>query len=511
MPLDSQAPTVAPEAPPTHWRLMALALLLGGGVLLASFFKADLTHNDFERFDDLRLTFLFFALIGAACVAYAALWREAPALSAQIVLGTALAAGALLLASFPVGSKDVFLYAFIGKVWGTYHTNPYTPPPAAFVADPWQPFAQVIWAQQPTPYGPLFLWQARLVDRLAAGRLFAAVWVYKAIAAAALAGAIAVAVQLMDGAAGERRYRIALLAWNPLLLFESAGNGHNDAVMLLLVLGAVWLHQRGDPLRWLFAPAPLALAIWYKWYALLFLPAFLLAVYRDGDREQMRRWILVLVVAVIAGGGLLLAPLAEAVPLVVQRLVAHENLRQVFPLQLSPVLAVLLWGLEATGQVGGRWPLMWFDVIRLGLFALSALLVLILQGRGKLGLIESLCGLSVAFTLLVVTVLWPWGREVPHRRHSGVARPRRVPHPDGSAQLLLHLCVGDGVACGSGCSAVDPPPPGLCGELGCLTVDLAGEEGARCALALDGYGKIPVSTAPGRARRCSVSARSDRT
>jgi hypothetical protein len=413
MPLDSQAPAVAPEALPTHWQLLALPLVLGAGVLLASFLKSDLTHNDFERFDDLRLTFLFFALIGAACVAYAALWRERPVLSANIVMGSALVAGASLLASFPVGSKDVFLYAFVGKVWGTYHTNPYTTPPAAFIADPWQPFAQVIWAQQPTPYGPLFLWQARLVDGLAAGRLFVAVWAHKAIAAAALAGAIVIAAQMMDSAAPERWHRIALLAWNPLLLFESAGNGHHDAVMLLLVLAAVWLHQRGGAARWLLTPTALALAIWYKWYAVLFLPAFLLAAHRDAGSTVVRRWIIMLVVVVVASGTIFLAPLAEALPLVAQRLGAHENLRQVFPLQLSPLLAALLWGLEATGQVGGRWPLMWFDVIRLGLFALAALLVLILEWRGKLGLIESLCGLSVAFTLLVVTVLWPWHLEVP--------------------------------------------------------------------------------------------------
>jgi len=413
MPLDSQAPTLAPAALPTPGRLIALPLVLGLGVLIASFLKSDLTQNDFERFDDLRLTFLFFALIGAACFAYAALWRERPALSAKIVMGTALVGGALLVASFPVGSKDVFLYAFIGKVWGTYHTNPYTTPPAAFIADPWQPFAQVIWAQQPTPYGPLFLWQTRLVDGLAAGRLFAAVWMHKAIAAAALAGALVVATQLMDAAANERWYRIALLAWNPLLLFESAGNGHNDAVMLLLVLGAVRLHRSGGLGRWLCTPTALALAIWYKWYAVLFVPAFVLAAYRDAGCTVLRRWIIMLVVVVLASGALLLAPLGEALPLVAQRLGAHENLRQVFPLQLSPLLAALLWGLEATGQVGGGWPLMWFDVIRLGLFALAALLVLILQWRGKLGLIESLCGLSVAFTSLLVTVLWPWHLEVP--------------------------------------------------------------------------------------------------
>src|SRR5262249_152289 len=137
-----------------------------------------------------------------------------------VVLGS-LGAAALLLASFPVGSKDPFVYAAIGKVWGTYHANPYAVAPAAFPADPWQPYIQVLWARQPTPYGPLFLWEARLVDWLAGGRLFVAVWAYKLIGAVALAAAVVVAVRLMPRAtpADERGMRLALLAWNPLLLF----------------------------------------------------------------------------------------------------------------------------------------------------------------------------------------------------------------------------------------------------------------------------------------------------
>jgi hypothetical protein len=406
------APASAADVPRSGWRPAAFLIALCAGLLIASFLKSDLSRNDFERFDDLGLTFLFFALIAAICVAYAALWGERPRLSGAAVVGGTVVAAALLLASFPIGSKDAILYAFVGKVWGTYHTNPYTTPPSAFVADPWQRFAQVIWAQQPTPYGPLFLWQARLVDGLAAGRLFVAVWVHKAIASVALGAAIVVAARLMTTTASERWYRIALLAWNPLLLFESAGNGHNDAVMLLLVLGAVWLHGRHGLARRLLTPAALAFAIWYKWYAVLFLPAFMVGVYRDAG-WALRRWVAIFVVAVIVTGAVLFAPLAEALPLLAHRLAAHENLREVFPLQLSPLLAVLLWGLQTTGEVGGRWPLMWFDVVRVGTFGLAALVLVICQWRGRIGLIESLCGLSVAFSLLIITILWPWHLEVP--------------------------------------------------------------------------------------------------
>jgi len=413
MTFEAEAHAAAGEVPRIAWRLVTLPVVLCAGILIASFLKSDLTHNDFERFDDLRVTCVFFVLIGAACIAYAALWRERPALSGVTVTIGALIGGGFLLASFPVGSKDAFLYAFVGKLWNTYHTNPYTTPPSAFVADPWQPFAQVVWAQQPTPYGPLFLWQARLLDGLAAGRLFVAVWAHKVVALAALAGSIVIAGRLMNATANERWYRIALLAWNPLLLFESAGNGHNDAVMLLLLLDAAWLHLRGGLGRRVLTPAALALAIWYKWYAVLFVPVFMLDVVRDAGWSSLRRWGTVLIVSVVVSGAVLLAPLAEALPLLAHRLAGHENLRQIFPLQLSPVLAALLWGLEVTGQTGGRWPLMWFDIVRVGTFAFAALVLLICQWRSAIDLIGALCGISAAFTLLIITILWPWHLEVP--------------------------------------------------------------------------------------------------
>ena len=404
-----------PAAP--GWTALA-PVLLGAGLLVASFLKSDWTRNDFERFDHLRLTFVYFGLFAVSAFGYALVFLERPALTARGVVAGGLGAGVLLLASFQVGSKDPFVYACIGKVWGTYHANPYAVAPAAFPADPWQPYVQVLWARQPTPYGPLFLWQTRLVDWLADGRLFVAVWAYKLIAAAALAAAIVIAATLVAGigaaaaSGAERWLHVALLAWNPLLLFESAGNGHNDALMMLWLVAAIWAHCRGGRARTWLAPALLAFGVWYKWYALLFVPSFLIAVYRDGDVRAVRRWLLALLLFG-GGGALLMAPLADAAPVLAQRLVGHENLRQIFPLLLSPVLAPLLWGLDALGLVGGRWDLAWFDSIRLGLFAIVVLAVLASQWRGRVDLVGALCVMALAFVMLVVTVLWPWHVQVP--------------------------------------------------------------------------------------------------
>jgi len=119
------------------------------------------------------------------------------------------------------------------------------------------------------------------------------------------------------------------------------------------------------------------------------------------------------VVALLAAGVVLWVPLAEALPQIGRRLLSHENLRELFPLQLSPVLAVLLASLRTFGLTGTALGLRWFDLLRCGLFGLVVLGVLTLQGRGRLGLVEAVCALSVAFTQLIVSVLWPWHLVLP--------------------------------------------------------------------------------------------------
>ncbi len=391
-----------------------MPVLLSAGVLVASYLKADWVHNDFERFEDLRLTFLFFGLFALGCFGYAQLFLERPVLAKRGVAVAALSAGALLLASFPVGSKDPFGYAFFGKVWGTYHANPYLVAPAAFPADPWQPFMQVVWARLPAPYGPLFLWQARLVDWLADGHLFVAVWAHKLIATAALAATVLVAARVLHALAPPERWQsLALLAWNPLLLFESAGTGHNDAVMVLSVVAAVWMQRRGGWARTILTPAILMLGVWYKWYALLFVPVFLIAAYRDGGMRAVAWWLAAAISIGAACGVVLLAPLADAVPAVLRGLVSHGNVWTIYPLLLSPVLAPLLWGLDALGLVGGRWGMAWFDGIRFALFAVVALAVFVSQWRGTLDFVGALCLLAVAFTMVLVAALLPWHLEAP--------------------------------------------------------------------------------------------------
>ena len=69
-----------------------------------------------------------------------------------------------------------------------------------------------------------------------------------------------------------------LFAWNPLVLFEVAGNGHNDAVVIMFVLAGVFFFVRAR--QTLVIPAILLGAL-AKFVPVLLIPTAVAALWRD--------------------------------------------------------------------------------------------------------------------------------------------------------------------------------------------------------------------------------------
>jgi hypothetical protein len=91
--------------------------------------------------------------------------------------------------------------------------------------------------------------------------------------------------QLRPTAALEGLY---LFAWNPLVLLMAVGDGHNDIVMMALVLLSLWLLLRE---RWLCSWGALTLSVWIKYVSVIFFPLFALYTWRRLGRERgHRRW-----------------------------------------------------------------------------------------------------------------------------------------------------------------------------------------------------------------------------
>jgi hypothetical protein len=80
---------------------------------------------------------------------------------------------------------------------------------------------------------------------------------------------------------------LTFFAWNPLVLMQGPGNGHNDMVfMALMVLGIVLWRRK----LWWGTALALTLATLAKVTALLMIPLFGVVLFGDGLSDILRAW-----------------------------------------------------------------------------------------------------------------------------------------------------------------------------------------------------------------------------
>jgi alpha-1,6-mannosyltransferase len=78
-----------------------------------------------------------------------------------------------------------------------------------------------------------------------------------------------------------------LFSWNPLVLLLAVGSGHNDMVMMALVLMACWLMLRES---WALAFAALAVSVWVKYVTVVLVPLFGLYALRRTSLAASGKW-----------------------------------------------------------------------------------------------------------------------------------------------------------------------------------------------------------------------------
>ena len=149
-----------------------------------------------------------------------------------LAVGLAVAAQTIPLGAPLLLSRDVYHYWAQGRIVAVHRANPYVVTPAAYPHDPATAHVSEVWRSQPAPYGPAWEVAGTVAAPLRSAR--AAELVFRIVATLALLGCIGlVAARTRNPAA------VVLLGWNPLLALHFAGGGHSDAVMMLLVLGAI--------------------------------------------------------------------------------------------------------------------------------------------------------------------------------------------------------------------------------------------------------------------------------
>jgi hypothetical protein len=164
--------------------------------------------------------------------------RAVDQLSLRAVLISIAVLNALVLLAPPLLSTDVFSYGAYARMGALYGANPYMYGPSAIRLDPMYSYIGAHWVTIPTAYGPVFTALSYLVAPLG---IAASAFAFKSLA---LASSLALLVVIWKAAplrGIDPLKALAFVGLNPVIVVYGVGGGHNDLMMLALLMTGVYV------------------------------------------------------------------------------------------------------------------------------------------------------------------------------------------------------------------------------------------------------------------------------
>jgi hypothetical protein len=195
-----------------------------------------------------------------------------------------------LLPMYPVDASDIYDYIIRGRMSAVHELNPMLNTPDQITHDPFYRFAS--WRRTPSAYGPAWELVAHLTSTLTAEQSRnQQVIAYKLLALASYAlTALFIGLTLRVVAPQRVVIGLYLFLWNPLVVYMTAGTGHNDALMTACMALACYCLSR----RWyLGATLAATLGTLVKFIPALLIPIIALIALRELGRRRWLRYLLV--------------------------------------------------------------------------------------------------------------------------------------------------------------------------------------------------------------------------
>jgi alpha-1,6-mannosyltransferase len=188
---------------------------------------------------------LFYLGMAAVSLAWLGLGRRPPSVGRLWLIAAAWCAP--LLAGPVLFSHDVYSYLAQGQLLHL-GLNPYHDPPAALGHSPFLEAVSPFWRHTTAPYGPLFLGAVRVIVSVTGPHLIAGVLLVRLLDVIGMAMVAAFVPRLARAVCADPARATWLAVLSPLVLLELIAAGHNDALMIGLLVAGVTLAVERRPL-----------------------------------------------------------------------------------------------------------------------------------------------------------------------------------------------------------------------------------------------------------------------
>lgn len=206
-----------------------------------------------------------------------------------VILKAVAAWGGPMCLALPLFSRDVFAYIAQGQVM-VAGLNPYVDGYSQ-ISNYLQIGADDLWAQSPTPYGPVFLWLEAAVVSITGGQPDISILLFRLLAIAGVLLCIYFVPLLAELHGINPNRALWLTAANPLFLTNFIASIHNDALMIGLALAGLYFTATRRPV---WGVLLVTLSIGIKPITLIFLPfiGLMWAGKRAGWQQKILYWLL---------------------------------------------------------------------------------------------------------------------------------------------------------------------------------------------------------------------------
>ena len=252
-----------------------------------------------QRLDDAGLMLVGLVAVVAAAVGFILILREAwhQRVSVRMIVLLAIAFHVIVLTLPLLFSRDVYSYAYYGRIWNSYGANPYVMTPSDFRGNALFEYTWPGWRGTPSVYGPLFTWLS-VVTTGVLRSVTSQIRGFQILAAMASLGTLFVVWRLVKRVRPERAvFAVAVIGLNPIVVYQVVGGGHNDMLVAFFVACAIACVFSKRELA-----AALCLGLGMSVKASAVVPLILLIVAIAANADPERRARVLAKYAVVVGG-----------------------------------------------------------------------------------------------------------------------------------------------------------------------------------------------------------------